>query len=90
MSLLPKILGTVMSLVREAANVKEEPLQMYLLGDVPSFILMQRKHQTVCSPFVIFMPAGFAWLLQLPVCQSSGSVSRHGSAFLSPGVEVML
>lgn len=69
---MPKILDAVLSLVREAANFKEEPLQIYLLGDAPSFILMQRKHQTVCSPFVIFMAAGFPWLLQLPVCQSSG------------------
>lgn len=68
---MPKSLDTVLSLVREAADFKEEPLQMYLLGDVPSFILMQRKHQTVCSLFVIFMAAGFVWLLQLPVSQSS-------------------
>lgn len=65
------ILDTVLSLVREAADVKEELLQMYLLGDVLSFILMQRKHQAICSFFVIFMAAGFAWLLQLPVSQSS-------------------
>lgn len=57
---IPSAFRYCVVLVREVENFKDGPLQMYLLGNTLIFCLTQKKPQTVCSPYVVFMAAGFA------------------------------